>query len=566
LVANTRSWPHYDGSDLHAFAEAVARGFGCKHIVALGCCSGHKLPAHASGFNVIGMETKKGLPIAREAVPQVAWFQHGLNAGRPLGLPQEVLQESLLVCFDGEGYMRRPGPWWHGLVQAMELAPVFLLAEPHAAGREQVGEWCGILQQQGFYIEFAGLTYGLDHNPNKQTMLAIIGNNSRKEGTPPQVRVAAILTAYNEADIILPSCRRLLEQGIDVYVLENWSSDGTYELLKQLESDPHFIGCERFPAKPTDSFEWRHMLERITDVSRNLDAEWIIHQDVDEIKLSPWPEINLKEAITQVDRMGFNAINHTVIEYFPVDNGFPQGGNHADYFHYFVYGRQDSDYMQIKTWKRSAMPVDLAESGGHQAVFEGRRVFPYKFLTKHYPYRSQAHAEKKIFVDRLARYTLEEREKGWHLHYDHLQAGHSFLRHPNEMMAFDPSYYVDHVIERLSGIGADRAKMAVIPASPQGLPAPERAARRKKTRLRKAGRRKGNKLHKRRMWHRLHKLHKRRKLSHRRRKGIRPGGYRRLFLMKRRLFRVRRKYLVAREKRVLSAGRRRAARASRSAA
>ena len=50
-----------------------------------------------------------------------------------------------------------------------------------------------------------------------------------------------------------------------------------------------------------------------------------------------------------------------------------------------------------------AQQPDLAGSGGHEAVFTGRRVFPYNFLSKHYPVRSQAHGERKIFVERSAR-------------------------------------------------------------------------------------------------------------------------------------------------------------------
>ena len=70
---------------------------------------------------------------------------------------------------------------------------------------------------------------------------------------------------------------------------------------------------------------------------------------------------------------------------------------------------------QIRCWKRTARPVDLASSGGHEAVFEGRRVFPMRFLSRHYPIRGEAHGERKIFEDRRPRFMESELARGWHV-------------------------------------------------------------------------------------------------------------------------------------------------------
>jgi hypothetical protein len=70
----------------------------------------------------------------------------------------------------------------------------------------------------------------------------------------------------------------------------------------------------------------------------------------------------------------------------------------------------------------------LTSSGGHEARFPGRRVFPYKFELKHYPIRSQSHGEQKVFRDRIARWDPEERALGWHLHYNDVLPQQSFLR------------------------------------------------------------------------------------------------------------------------------------------
>jgi hypothetical protein len=81
----------------------------------------------------------------------------------------------------------------------------------------------------------------------------------------------------------------------------------------------------------------------------------------------------------------------------------------------------------VKAWKNRA-PVDLAGRAGHEARFPGRRVFPYKFELKHYPIRSQAHGERKIFRDRVPRWDPRERRLAWHVQYDDVAPHQSFVR------------------------------------------------------------------------------------------------------------------------------------------
>jgi hypothetical protein len=46
----------------------------------------------------------------------------------------------------------------------------------------------------------------------------------------------------------------------------------------------------------------------------------------------------------------------------------------------------------------------------------------------HFPLRNIEQATKKIFNDRLPRFTEEERKRGWHVHYDEYvkEAGNRF--------------------------------------------------------------------------------------------------------------------------------------------
>ena len=91
----------------------------------------------------------------------------------------------------------------------------------------------------------------------------------------------------------------------------------------------------------------------------------------------------------------------------------------------------------MKCWKKTAA-IDLVTSGGHDARFDGRRVFPIRFLARHYPIRSQTHGQRKVFEERKPRFAQEERARGWHVQYDNVKAGSSFTRPASALTLYDP--------------------------------------------------------------------------------------------------------------------------------
>ena len=82
--------------------------------------------------------------------------------------------------------------------------------------------------------------------------------------------------------------------------------------------------------------------------------------------------------------------------------------------------------------------VDLVSSGGHEARFRERRVFPLRFILRHYPIRGQKHGERKVFLERRSRFDERERARGWHVQYDRMQEGISFIRDPSTLTPYDP--------------------------------------------------------------------------------------------------------------------------------
>jgi hypothetical protein len=271
---------------------------------------------------------------------------------------------------------------------------------------------------------------------------------------PENFRVLAVMAAFNERDIIVPVVRGLLDQGIEVHVLDNWSDDGTGELLRRCFPSP-LLTVERFPARPDGTFALERLLAREEEVAAASGADWAIHHDADEIRRAPWPSVDLRTALRTVQLRGFNAVDHTVVDFRPVDDGFAEGNDPATYFTWCEFGRRPAHFTQIKAWRNQGR-VRLTESAGHEAAFEGRRVFPYKFLLRHYPTRSQHQAERKIFAERLGRFSPIERARGWHGQYDVAVPGQSFLREPATLLKFDEGFSSRYLPEVLTGAGIAR--------------------------------------------------------------------------------------------------------------
>jgi glycosyltransferase involved in cell wall biosynthesis len=317
---------------------------------------------------------------------------------------------------------------------------------------------------KGFRSGFDGYCPGMAANPAEKQFIWIRypdrASRADRQKVPDAFTVVAIIATYNEEDIIAEVIRKLADQKIAVYVIDNWSTDSTAEILKDLFGQGILSGFERYPvAGPSDTYDLRGILGRKEELAREFSADWVIHQDADEIRVSPWPGRDLKKAIYLVDEMGYSAIDHTLINFVPVDgDGFTQDLDPESYFSYFRFG--SSSLPRINTWKRQNHPVDLASSGGHEVRFPGRRVFPFNFLIKHYPVRSQAHGERKFFKERQSRSSLEKEKLGWHVHYFWYENGHSFIENPEELLVFNPDQFPEnYLIERLSSIRPDRGEI-----------------------------------------------------------------------------------------------------------
>jgi glycosyltransferase involved in cell wall biosynthesis len=260
-------------------------------------------------------------------------------------------------------------------------------------------------------------------------------------GAGADPRTVAIIAAYNEEDVIAQVIGDLIEQRISVFLIDHRSEDGTVaEAARYLGRG--LVGIERFPDESGfpdedgERFAWESILRRKQQLAETLGFDWVMHADADELRESPWPTLSLASAIGLVDRLGYSAIDFAVFHFRPTtENPFRRGDDLRRAFQYYE-APKPYDRLQIKCWKNIA-PVDLVSSGGHEALFDARRVFPIRFVLRHYPIRSREHGERKVFRERRPRFIEAEHGK-WHLQYDEVTDASSFVRSPAELERWDP--------------------------------------------------------------------------------------------------------------------------------
>ncbi len=221
------------------------------------------------------------------------------------------------------------------------------------------------------------------------------------------MKVIAILAAYNEERFLGGAIDHLQAEGVDVYVIDNESTDRTRRIAES-RLGAGVIGIETFP-RP-GYYAWEALLARKEQLANSLEADWFMHVDADEIHLAPTGE-RLVEAIAGVEAAGYDVINFAEFTFVPTreepDHDHPRFAETMRHYYPFL---PFSPHL-LRAWKRRPGTAGLSASGGHHVGGESARIYPERFWMKHYIFLSIPHAIEK-YVRRA--YDPAEVESGWH--------------------------------------------------------------------------------------------------------------------------------------------------------
>jgi glycosyltransferase involved in cell wall biosynthesis len=238
-----------------------------------------------------------------------------------------------------------------------------------------------------------------------------------------RIRVIAALVVRNERPYMGNCLRHLIENGIDYVIVDNESSDGTRELLKQPYFAKHLAGYRTHPYP--GYMDWESlMLSRQAAVDA-IDTDWILYVSADEIMHSYNAGETLSAAIGRADTAGFDVIDFNEFVFLPIEMDYvPDREGPQLLRHYYFF---EDERPRLMRARKKRLQVSHVEHGGHVLAGEPFRLSPESCALRHYMFRNQTHAFEK-YARRA--YAPKEVARGWHWHG---------FQHPVANFAFPPA-------------------------------------------------------------------------------------------------------------------------------
>ncbi len=240
-----------------------------------------------------------------------------------------------------------------------------------------------------------------------------------------------MIAAYNEADVIDQVLTHHIRQGLQLVMIDNGSTDGTYDIARPFVGQ----GVVELKRMDTDYYDWRLLLSKLSEMAARLKPDWAVLIGADEFLEDPNAATGetLVEGIQNEARTGYDVIQFDSFEFWPTPKDDSRECDVRRRMKYYTW----SNSFNFRAY-RCIAGATITESGGHYPTpLPGitLRISPRKFVLRHYKFRSYQHGVRKVFRERLPR--LRNQPQGWNVHYDSfLPTEHFFVRDPSELTLY----------------------------------------------------------------------------------------------------------------------------------
>lgn len=420
--------------DVYTFAQNYAKRQVFAAVVDLGSGSGTKLLNFEFDGPKIGIDLGSNLMAAKSRHPNIKWLEADLNEKLTDELKNQIPHGSLIICSDVIEHLTKPESLLRSLQALVSsgIAKSVVMSTPErdrARGQFNFGppdnpahtmEWAlaefeCLLSKNGLDPFIHGHTRNFSGAATRNTQIALIdfSMNAALVEAKKQIKptIQLFMPVFNEHDILEQVVVRFLRQGFKLHILDNWSDDGSFEIVQRLAHEHANLTFERFPEKPSREFQWELILRRIESLCSNFEADWFGHVDADEFFESFAAHIDILDTFNMAGLLGYTAFDCTLLDIRPTSEVKP--GSLPEHFEFSI--RAGAKHIE-RFWKNDGRAPEFHASGGHQNLAH-TRLFPLNLALLHFPIRSREQAVKKIFRDRLPRAQKEMTEKGWHVQY-----------------------------------------------------------------------------------------------------------------------------------------------------
>ena len=202
-----------------------------------------------------------------------------------------------------------------------------------------------------------------------------------------KLNILQISCVYNEIDFLPHQINYIKSQGLDVYVIDNYSNDGTWEWLKENKIPSHQLDTN-------DMFDlWKNQTE-LGETAKKLNADWVYFADADLFPVSQ--NLTIREFVEVADEQGYNSIFTDTIHLLNT------GEERKDLFNTYFYGDKQNKWLKIvKTEFLGRLMGDGIIMNDYKSMqkIEEEEIFLFNFgMTK-----DKSQREK----------TLKRRKKAW---------------------------------------------------------------------------------------------------------------------------------------------------------
>jgi len=195
--------------------------------------------------------------------------------------------------------------------------------------------------------------------------------------------ILLITFIYNELPYLGDFVTYYKKQGIDLYVIDNYSNDGSYEWLIS-----NNIKCSRFDTE--ESFDLRLLQKELTRILHIKKPDWIVYTGADLYYVF---DKTIREEITTASNKGYNQLN--IACYGALNTGEKFGT--PLYKHYF-YGKYWKDIVMISKYHEDIV------MNGDNIIIPDSKIYNSNGIMCNYG-ACKPIAEQKI--------KLKRRQKAW---------------------------------------------------------------------------------------------------------------------------------------------------------
>lgn len=225
------------------------------------------------------------------------------------------------------------------------------------------------------------------------------------------MRILNVISCYNDIDYLPYVVQYYNDQGVDLYLIDNYSTDGCFEWAKQ-----HNIACHRIDTQGKDHDEVMHLAQLA--VMHKYKPDWVIFGGGDRFIVTP--SMSIKSVAQSCQEKGFNIIKCRRLEF--CDTGEKREKVHPlkMFRHYIEAGGHSKyticmhKYHSQNCYKGGLVQVDypkICKIEGYELSFEATK--PLEVREEKYLRKQQLIKKRVLGIEEAATLPQDKAKRIW---------------------------------------------------------------------------------------------------------------------------------------------------------